>query len=557
MDNKKLADLLFPNVKDCGEYISAYKKRNLSENAQVTRFAPSPTGFLHIGGLFSALVNYLVARKSGGKVYLRIEDTDQERKVEGSDKLLVKVFKEFGLEFDEGIDVEGNEYGDYAPYVQSERMEIYKSFAKKLVEKGLAYPCFCGEKEAREIEQLQIAEQSEKRGYYGKYARCRNMDLAEIEARLNSGEQFAIRLRCNKEVGERFKYKDLVKGEIEMDANVNDAVILKRNGLPPYNLAHAVDDYLMQTSIVIRGEDWISATSEHRQIFEAFEFPPIPYAHLPQLEKLDGTSRRKLSKRKDPEADASIFFKQGYPKESIIDYLMTLINSDFEIWRAKNRRANFLDFDFKLSKVGKSGALFDMVKLNDVSKNVIAYKTIEELMQGVKDYANKYDECLNSLLKNAENENRLTAILSIDRGGDKPRKDIARYGEINDVYGYIFDDVFFAFQKADFDLNAEKYPLDLVREVVNHYFTIYNENDDKQQWFNTIKSNVEAINFASDMKVYKANPENYKGSVADYTTIIRVLLTGKTNTPDLATIIAILGKENMLKRFDYALSKLS
>lgn len=553
MDNLKLANLLFPNVKDCAEYEKEYKKRDLAEGAKVTRFAPSPTGFVHIGGFFTALINYLVARKSGGKFFLRIEDTDQERKVDGSDKLIVRVLSDFGVEFDEGIDINGNQFGDYAPYVQSERMEIYKSYAKKLIADGLAYPCFCGEDEAKEIEREQAEDKSEKRGYFGKYARCRNLTYEQIEEKVKSGLPFAIRLKCQKLLGDRFKFKDLVKGEIEMDANINDAVILKSNGLPPYNLAHAIDDHLMQTGIVIRGEDWLSATSEHCQIFEALGFDKIPYAHLPQLEKMDGNSRRKLSKRKDAEANASVFFEEGYPKEAVVDYLMTLINSDFELWRAKNRKASFLDFDFKLNKVSKSGSLFDMVKLNDVSKNVIAYMTIDELMQNIVSYCEKYGDELKELLSSEENKNRLKSILSIDRGGEKPRKDIAKFSEIKSVFGYIFDDVFFNFNADNFEMDKEKYSSELIKEVAEHYLSIYKDSDDKSQWFANIKQNIEAIGFASDMKEYKANPTAYKGSVADYTTIIRVLLTGKKNTPDLATIIEILGKENMKKRFEFAI----
>lgn len=553
MDNLKLANLLFPNVKDCEEYENKYKSRNLSTGAMVTRFAPSPTGFVHIGGFFKALINYLIAKKSGGKFFLRIEDTDQERKVEGADKLIVRVLKDFGIEFDEGIDINGNQFGNYAPYVQSERMEIYKAYAKKLVAEGLAYPCFCGVQEEKEIEAKQAEDKSEKRGYFGKYARCRNLTYEQIEAKVKSGAPFAIRLKCQKQLGDRFKFKDLVKGEIEMDANINDVVILKSNGLPPYNLAHAIDDHLMQTGVVVRGEDWLSATSEHCQIFEALGFNKITYAHLPQLEKIEGNSRRKLSKRKDPEANASIFFEEGYPREAVVDYLMTLINSDFEQWRAKNREASFLNFDFKLNKVSKSGSLFDMVKLNDVSKNVIAYMNVEQLMQKIIAYANNYGAELNALLVSEENKNRLKQVLSIDRGGEKPRKDIAKFGEIVSVFGYIFDEVFFNFNANNFEMDKEKYSNELIKEVATHYLSIYNDADDKLQWFAKIKQNIEEIGFASDMKAYKANPSAYKGSVADYTTIIRVLLTGKKNTPDLATIIAILGKENMQKRFSYAI----
>lgn len=551
MDNNKLAELLFPNVKDCSFYENKYKERDLKEDAQVTRFAPSPTGFLHIGGLFSALVSFLVAKKSGGKFFLRIEDTDQERKVIGADKLLVSVLQKFGLQFDEGLDGIGQEFGEYGPYVQSERMDIYKSYAKKLVEMGLAYPCFCGDEQAKELEEMQAKDNTEKRGYYGKYARCRNLTYAEIEEKINKGLPFAIRLKCQYKLGDRFKFKDKVKGEIEMDANINDAVILKSNGLPPYNLAHAVDDHLMRTTVVIRGEDWLSATSEHSQIFEALNFAPIPYAHLPQLEKIDGTSRRKLSKRKDPEADASLFFKQGYPKEAIIDYLMTLINSDFEIWRSKNRNVSYLDFDFKLNKVSKSGSLFDMVKLNDVSKNHIAYLSEEEVFNGIMGWANAYDQDFAKMIE--INEEKLKGVLSIDRGGDKPRKDIAKYSEVKDVFGYMFDDIYYSYNLNNFEFDFEKYNTELIKEVANHYLSIYNENDGKQEWFNRIKENIEVIGFASDMKVYKANPEYYKGSVADYTTIIRILLTAKKNTPDLSSIISLLGKEEMQKRFNFAL----
>lgn len=554
MDNKKLADLLFPDVKDYTYYENFYKKRNLGKGEQVTRFAPSPTGYLHIGGLFSCLIDNLIAKKSGGKVFLRIEDTDLERKVEGSDKLLVKVLKDFGLEFDEGVDIDGNDYGEYGPYVQTKRVDIYKSYAKKLVSEGLAYPCFCTDEDDAEMERQQTLANEEKRGYYGKYAKCRNLTYEEIENNIKSGKSFAIRLLCKKQIGDRFKFLDRIKGEIEMDANINDVVILKRTGLPPYNFAHAIDDHLMGTTLVARGEDWLSATSEHSQIFEALGFEQIPYAHLPQLDKIDGNSRRKLSKRKDPEADASNFFKAGYPKQAIIDYLMTLINSSFELWRASNRKANYLDFDFKIDKISKSGSIFDMVKLNDVSKNVIAYMSTDEVYNGIMNYLNEYDKYFADVVNN--NKDRLIGLLSIDRGGDKPRKDITRFGEVKDVYGYIFDELYYGFKKENFEFDCEKYSIDLIEEVAKHYLGLYNDSDNKEDWFANIKNNIAQIGFCPDMKEYKANPTNYKGSVADYTTIIRVLLTSKKNTPDLASIISILKKENMAKRFEFAIGLL-
>lgn len=551
MDNIKLANLLFPNAKEVSFYEDKYNNRNLQDKEVVTRFAPSPTGFLHIGGLFSALVNYLLVKKNGGKFCLRLEDTDQKRKVEGADTLILKIFNEFGITFDEGVTLDGGEKGEYGPYIQSQRKEIYQAYAKKLVAEGLAYPCFCTEDDEKEIEEEQTRDNTQKRGYYGKYAKCRNLTYEQIEERIKNGQQFAIRLKCQKQEGDRFKFKDLIKGEIEMDANINDAVILKSDGIPPYNFAHAIDDHLMQTSIVVRGEDWLSATSEHSQIFEALGFNKIPYAHLPQLEKLDGASRRKLSKRKDPEANALLFFEKGYPKEAVIDYLMTIINSNFELWRANNRHESFENFDFSLSKMSKSGSLFDMVKLADVSKNVIAYKSIDELKQDINAYASKYDEELSKLLQ--AQGGRLFELLSIDRGGEKPRKDIAKYSDIIQTYGYIFDDVFYSYKKENFEFDFDKFTASQIQEVATHYKGIYSSADDSKEWFTRIKENIESLGFASDMKQYKQTPENYKGSIADYTTIIRVLLTGKKNTPDLASIIKILGQDEMEKRFNFAL----
>ena len=547
MDYQKLADMLFPNIDKTPQFYDAlYKERKLKDRAEVVRFAPSPTGFLHIGGVRTALVSYLIAKKTSGINYLRLEDTDLERTVSGAKELCINGLNYFGIYYDEGATVDG-EKGSYGPYTQTERREIYQTLVKSLVSKGLAYPCFCSEKDDKERKKNQEDDKAPKWGYYGKYARCRNLSIEAIENNLKANKPFGIRLKVNVKEGERFRFRDLVKGDIEMDLNVNDPVILKQNGLPPYNLAHAVDDHYMGTTTVVRGEDWLSATSEHAQIFDALGFERIPYAHLSQIEKQDENTRRKLSKRKDPEADVHLLNKEGFPKEGVVDYLMILLNSDFEPWRKTNPRASVLEFDFNIHQMSKSGALFDLVKLADVSKNAISNLTAEEVYISAYQWAKEFDVELAMLLDNHKED--AIAMFSIDRGGNKPRKDIAKFSEIKQFYGYIFDEVFNKFTIADYELEEGKYSKELIRTVAEHYANIYQDGCSKDEWFAAIKEHIAEIGFAPDMGEYKKAPDEYKGSIADYTGIIRLIVTGKKNTPDLYYILKILGKQKMIARF--------
>lgn len=539
MDNEKLANLLFPQIDKTPEYWeNKYSQRKLKDGAEVTRFAPSPTGFVHFGALYTALINKKIASESSGVCFLRIEDTDKKREVENGSNFLINGLQNFGLEFDESP-VAG---GDYAPYVQSERKEIYLTYAKELVRKGLAYPCFCSHEELDAIRQSQ--EQNKvNTGYYGKYAKCRNLTYEEIEQNIKEGKSFVLRFKCPYTAEQKIKTYDYVRGEREIPQNENDAVIIKSNGLPPYNLAHVVDDHLMHTTFVIRGDEWLSSLSEHLQLFEAFGFKPPKYAHISPIQKLENGNRRKISKRKDPEADVAYFFKKGYPVQSLTEYLMTLANSNFETWRLQNPTANINEFKFSISNVSPSGSLFDILKLNDISKNVISKFTATEVYNLCYKWALKYNPDLSALLSN--NKEYCIKMFNIDREIAKPRKDISHWEEILPTYSYMFDE-FYDAKKIVF---PEQFNKQDIKVILSKYGDIFNGNDEQSQWFERIKELSESIGFAKEVKMFKQNPEQYKGHCGDVSTIIRVALTGKTQTPNLYDICLLLGKNRIKQRF--------
>ncbi len=546
-DNKKLAELLFSNItKTPEDYEVMYPERDLPEGARVTRFAPSPTGYLHIGGLFAALIAKLTADTTNGVFFLRIEDTDKKREVEDGISHIVNGLHGFGIDPDEGIMGMDSESGAYGPYQQSKRKEIYQTYAKHLVEEGMAYPCFCT---AEELDRMRARQEEAgvTPGYYGEYASCRNLSYEEIEEKLKAGMPYVLRLKSPGTPEGKITYQDMIKGKIEMPENQTDIVLLKTDGIPTYHFAHCIDDHLMHTTHVVRGDEWISSVPTHIQLFKVCGFKVPKYAHIAPIMKLDEGNKRKLSKRKDPEAAVSYYLEEGYPKESVLEYLLTLANSNFEDWRRANKEAPLSAFPFNLKKMSVSGALFDLVKLNDVSKNVISVMPAETVLEKTLAWAKEYNREFYQLLS-ADTE-KAKAILQIDRGNKKPRKDIAKWSDVPAYAAYFYNELY----TADYTLPANIAPADAAA-ILKAYREVYNPADDKDAWFQRMKDLCEPLGFTPNVKEYKANPDAYKGHVGDVSTVIRVAATSRTNTPDLYYILQILGKEEVLNRLNQAIS---
>lgn len=544
MDNKYLAELLFKDITTIpDDYEKMYPERDLKEGAKVTRIAPSPTGFMHLGNLFGAIADERLAHQSGGVFYLRIEDTDDKRAVEGGVETILDVFNKFGLKFDEGATADGDK-GNYAPYRQRQREKIYKTYAKSLVERGLAYPCFCTEED---LSQMRDEQQKNKDnfGYYGKYAKHRNMSIYEIETELKKGTPYVIRFKSMGNAENKIKFTDLIKGNIELTENDQDIVILKSDGIPTYHFAHVIDDHLMRTSIVLRGEEWLSTLPIHLQLFDTLGFKRPKYAHTAQLMKIDGNSKRKLSKRKDPELALDYYHSQGYPIQSVIEYIMTLLNSNFEEWRLKNPKEDINKFNFSIKKMSVSGSLFDIDKLKDISKNTIAVMDTETVYNYILDWAKEYDTDLYNIL-NRDSE-YAKKIFSIGRGGKKPRKDIAIWSEVKNYIGFFYDELFKP--AYDFPSNVSKEDTLL---ILAKYKDIYNSDDDMNTWFQKICDLSKEIGFAETTKLYRQNPQNFKGDPGDTSMVLRVAITGKQNSPDMYTVMNILGKQKIADRLQQA-----
>lgn len=552
MDYEKLAELLFPHItKTTEDYEALYPARDLKEGARVTRFAPSPTGYLHIGGLFGALVDVLTAKATDGVSYLRIEDTDKKREIDDGVSAIINGFNAFGIDFDEGVTGFNQEKGAYGPYTQSQRAEIYQTVAKDLVKKGLAYPCFCTAEELSSIREQQEKGDALIWGYFGKWAKCRDLSFEEIEANINAGKPYVLRFRSDGQEDKRIFFDDIIRGKIEMPENIIDEVLLKSDGIPTYHFAHACDDHFMRTTHVIRGEEWISSVPKHIALFKACGFRVPKYAHTPQVMKIDeedGT-KRKLSKRKDPEAAVSYFVEQGFPKESLIEYLLTLLNSNFEDWRKANPTADAFSFPFNLKKMSPSGCLFDLVKLTDVSKNVISVKKAKDIYNELLVWSKEYDADLYSAL--TADKDFAVNMLNIDREVPKPRKDIAKWSEVKDYYSYFFED--FYTTEYSFPENISK---EDVAAILEAYKAVVDAADDKDTWFSKIKDLCEPLGFTPNVKEYKKNPDAYKGHVGDVSTIVRIALTSRRNTPDLHAIIALLGNDKVKARLDDAMKSL-
>ena len=547
---EKLAELMFPNItKTPEDYEKIYPERGLSEGARVSRFAPSPTGFLHLGGLFASMVARLTTRATDDGVFiLRIEDTDKKREIEDGVSAIIQGLTDFGMEPDEGVIGFNSERGDYGPYQQSHRKEVYQTIAKSLVIKGLAYPCFCSEDELTAIRAEQETAGTAIQGYFGEWAKCRELSFEEQQANIEAGKPFTVRLRSPGKPENRIKFEDLIKGKIEMPENIQDIVLLKTDGIPTYHFAHAVDDHFMRTTHVVRGDEWISSVPTHIQLFKACEYKVPKFAHISPIMKEDNGGKRKLSKRKDPEASVSFYTESGYPKDSVIEYLLTIANSNFEDWRKTNKDAPQSAFPFNLKKMSASGALFDLNKLNDVSKNVISLMTAEEVYEKSLAWAKAFDEELYNLL--SADEAFAKGILSIDRGTAKPRKDIAKWDEIKDYISYFYNEIY----TPDYTL-PENVSKEDAAAVLEAYLNVFDAEDDKDTWFNKIKELCEPLGFTPNVKEYKKNPEAFKGHVGDVSTVIRIAITSRRNTPDLHSIIALLGNDEIKARLTKALNE--
>ena len=547
MDYQALADLLFPDVTDTPEALEErFPARQVPEGAVVTRMAPSPTGFVHLGNLVQGLTSERMAHQSGGILFLRVEDTDAKREVPGAVEVLINTLKHYGICFDEGATMDGDK-GIYGPYHQRQRADIYHVYAKKLVAQGQAYPCFCTEEELSAMRETQEANK-ENTGYYGKYAIWRDRSMEDIHAQLDAGNPWVLRFRSTGSIEHQFKFDDLVKGKLTITENDIDHVLLKSDGIPTYHFAHAVDDHLMRTTHVVRGDEWLPTLPFHIQLFQALGFKLPKYVHIGPLMKMDGNSKRKLSKRKDPELALTYYKAEGFPVAAVYEYIMTLLNSNFEDWRRANPDAPIDSFKFNPKKLNPAGSLFDYAKLVDVSKNVISRMSAEEVYRLLTEWAKEYDPDFGSKLE--ADPDFATRILAIGRGGKKPRKDLAVWKDAKEYMGFFYDDYL---EKPDFGTAFDKA---VIVDVLNRFLASFDIADDSNTWFEKVKTITNEIGFTTDMKAYKADPSAFPGTVADVSTFIRLAVTGKTNSPDLYTVMQILGTDRTISRIQAAIAQL-
>ena len=538
MTNKDLAELLFPDVtKTIEDYEKMYPERNLEEGAYVTRFAPSPTGRLHMGSLFASFVPEVFARQTNGVFILRIEDTDSKREIENGTELILSDLKDNDYKIDENP-IDGGAYG---PYIQTERKEIYRTFAKHLVAIGRAYPCFCTEEDLAHMREEEES-RKERIGYYGKHAKCRNLTYEEVKAHLDKGDKFVIRLKSLGDFNKKLIFKDLIKGTIALPENDLDQVLLKSDGIPPYAFAHVVDDHLMRVTHVTRDDSYISSVPYHVELWNAFGFKLPKFAHLLPLCVKEGETVRKISKRKDPEAAVSFYHERGIPKEAIKMYFATLLNSNFEEWYLQNQDKSYRDFTFTFNKMSKSGPLFDLEKLLNISRNYISKLTKDEVYKNLLEWTGTYDKEFNNLLVKYEDYTK--NVLNIEREQKKPRKDYSCYSDIKSQIFYMYDELYNPTSYEWGKINDKKEIIKILKTYMEKYFNI----TDKEAWFNNIKDLTDELGYCSNMKEYKENPDKYKGSVADISTVIRVALTTKSMTPDLYEIMRLLGKDRIKER---------
>ena len=547
MDYQALAELLFPQVTDTPETLEdKYPLRNLPEGAVVTRMAPSPTGFVHLGNLVQGLTAERMAHQSGGVLFLRVEDTDAKREVPGAVEVLINTLKHYGIAFDEGATIDGDA-GQYGPYRQRQRAAIYHVYAKKLVSEGMAYPCFCTEQELSDMRAQQEANK-ETTGYYGKYAMWRDRSMEDIQAQLTAGNPWVLRFRSTGSIENQYKFDDLVKGKLTITENDVDHVLLKSDGIPTYHFAHAVDDHLMRTTHVVRGDEWLPTLPFHIQLFKALNFKLPKYVHIGPLMKMDGASKRKLSKRKDPELALTFYKAEGFPVEAVYEYVMTILNSNFEDWRRANPTAPADDFKFSPKKLNPAGSLFDYAKLTDVSKNEIAKMDAQKVYNLLVEWAKEFDPEFAEKLTAAPDY--AVSILAIGRGGKKPRKDIATWKEAKPYMDFFYDEYL---QAPVFD---EKFSKELIITALEKFLKRFDIRDDSGVWFEKVKEITTELGFTTDMKAYKQDPDAFPGTVADISTIIRQAVTGKTNSPDLYTVMQILGYDRTVQRIQNVIATL-
>jgi len=547
MDYQALAELLFPNVTESPADVQArFPKRELKEGAVVTRMAPSPTGFVHLGNLVQGMISERMAHQSEGVLFLRVEDTDAKREVPGAVEVLINSLEHYNIKFDEGATIEGDN-GLYGPYRQRQRAAIYHVFAKQLVSEGKAYPCFCTEEDLAAIREQQEANK-ENFGYYGKYAMWRDRSIEDIKAQMDAGNPWVLRFRSTGSIENQFKFDDLVKGKLTITENDIDHVLLKSDGIPTYHFAHAVDDELMRTTHVVRGDEWLPSLPFHIQLFKALGFKLPKYVHIGPLMKMDGNSKRKLSKRKDPELALTFYKAEGFPIQAMREYLMTVLNSNFEDWRRANPDADVDTFKFSPKKLNPAGSLFDYAKLVDVSKNVISRMDAASVYSQLTEWAQEFDADFGTKL--ASDAEYATKILAIGRGGKKPRKDLATWKDAKDYMGFFYDEYL---QTPVFD---EKFDKETVKDALTRFLEKFDISDDSNTWFNKVKEITEDMGFTTDMKAYKADPTAFKGTVADVSTFIRQATTGKTNSPDLYTVMQILGYERTVARIKAVMEQL-
>ena len=547
MTNKDLAEIMFPNLEhDMAYYENLYPERNLKEGEVVTRFAPSPTGFVHMGSLLTTLIANKVPHDNGGVFYLRIEDTDQKRSVENGINGIINDLKQFDISIDEGVISEDKQIGKYGPYIQSQRREIYNAYAKYLVENDYAYPCFCSAEDLESMRERQ-EHKKERIGYYGRYAKCRRLSIEEMIEKIKNGEEYVVRLKSPGNFDKKIVFNDLVRGKIEFPENDIDTVLIKSDGLPVYHFAHVVDDHLMHTTHVLRGEEWISSTPIHLQLFNIFGFKLPKFAHLGLVMKVDEEGvRRKLSKRKDPEAAVSYYHQKGIPVMAVKLYLMTIANSNFEAWMDANKDKTIDDFKFDFKKMSVSGSLFDIDKLLNLSKNYLSRLKNTEIYDNALIWSKEFDQEFYDLL--VEYKDTALNIFNIERNQKKPRKDFASYSELKNYVWFLFEELYS--KKTDKFKDIEVKPFfnkEILSDYINNY---YSDTDDKELWYNKLKDLADYYGFAKEVKEYKENPDNYKGHIGDVCELIRVAITSKTMTPDLYEIMKILGKEKLTKRIN-------
>lgn len=545
MTNKDLANVMYPNVtKTIYDYEVIYKERNLPEGAIVTRFAPSPTGFVHMGSLLTAFIASKMPKDTNGVFYLRIEDTDGKRTVENGISGILSDLKNFDIIPDEGVISETEEIGNYGPYIQSKRIDIYNTFAKYLVENDYAYPCFCTSEDLEDIRKFQ-EEKKDRIGYYGKYAKCRNISIEEKIKRIQNNEKYVLRLKSTGDYNKKITINDCVRGKIDFPENDIDHILIKSDGTPVYHFAHVIDDHLMRTTHVFRGEEWLSSTPLHMELFNKLKFKVPKYAHLGLVMKIDEDgSRRKLSKRKDPEAAVEYYHKLGIPIEAVKLYLLTIANSNFEAWHDTNKGVDISKFKLDFKKISASGTLFDIEKLNNISKNYISRLTAKEVYDGLLTWTNEFDKDFYDLL--VKYDEYSINVLNIERERKKPRKDYGSYSEIKKNIWYMYDELFNDSVYNNVELN-ENTNNEILLDYINNY---YDELDDEETWYNKLKELAKKYNFASEVKEYKENPNNYNGHIGDICEFIRVITTSLTKTPSLYEILKLLGKDRIEKRIN-------